>query len=62
MIDRVRALVDGSDSLEELRDRLADMMTAPAGTDAAEAGLAGALRQAIAFAELTGRSDLDDGR
>lgn len=56
MIDRIRALVDGADTLDGLRARLAAMTG-----ETEEADLAVSLRQALAFVELTGRSDVDDG-
>lgn len=55
MIDRIRRLVETAETLEDVRAGLLHLVP-----DMPEADLTSAMRQALAFAELTGRSDIDD--
>jgi phage gp29-like protein len=57
LIDRIRDLVEQADTLEDVRSGLLRLVP-----DMPETDLATAMRQALAFAELTGRSDIDDRR
>jgi len=54
LIDQVRAIVEEAGSLEELRERLEELELDPA-------DLAAALAQALAMAELLGRSEIAGG-
>lgn len=56
LIDQIRAIVEESGSLEEIRDRLKAVKP-----ELAAADLAAALGQALAFAELLGRSEIAGG-
>lgn len=56
-IDRIRALAESAGSMEEIVDGLLDVWP-----DMDAAALAGRLREALAVANLMGRSDILDGR